>query len=90
MANYTDAQKQAYGAGMGYGYAKANKRVPVKPENKESFRAGLDKARGKKPVEKKEFSKAEKIQHYSKRLDDPKLSARQRSFAARRLRDLSK
>lgn len=43
--NYTDAQKFAYGAGVGYGAAKSNKRVPVKDENKESFRAGYNKGK---------------------------------------------
>lgn len=37
---YNDAQKYAYGAGIGYAAAKSGKRVDVKPENKQSFRDG--------------------------------------------------
>lgn len=37
---YTDAQKYAYGAGLGYAAGKSGKRVDVKPENKQSFRDG--------------------------------------------------
>lgn len=42
---YTDAQKAAYNAGIGYGAAKANKRVKVKDENKRSFRNGYNKGK---------------------------------------------
>lgn len=42
---YTDAQKFAYGAGIGYGAAKSNKRMPVRDENKDSFRAGYKKGK---------------------------------------------
>lgn len=43
---YTDGQKYAFGAGVGYAAGKAGKRVEVKPENRQSFRDGV--ARGKK------------------------------------------
>ncbi len=39
-SKYNDAQKYAYGAGIGYAAAKSGKRVDVKPENKQSFRDG--------------------------------------------------
>ncbi len=42
---YTDAQKYSYGAGIGYATAKKGKRVKVKDENKESFRAGYKKVK---------------------------------------------
>ena len=42
---HTDAEKYAYGAGIGYAAAKAGKRVDVKPENKQSFRDGLARGR---------------------------------------------
>lgn len=42
---HTDAQRAAYGAGMAYALAKQGKRVPVKDENKDSFRAGVQAAR---------------------------------------------
>lgn len=45
---YTDAQKFAYGAGIGYGAAKSNKRMPVRDENKDSFRAGYKKGKALK------------------------------------------
>ena len=37
---YNDAQKYAYGAGIGYAAAKSGSRVDVKPENRQSFRDG--------------------------------------------------
>lgn len=42
---YTDAQKFAYGAGVGYCAAKSGKRVDVKDENKDSFRAGYQRGK---------------------------------------------
>lgn len=50
--NFTAAQRSAYGAGMAYGLAKQGKRVPVKDENKESFRAGVKAARSSGSVKK--------------------------------------
>ena len=44
-STYTQAQRAAYGAGQAYALAKQGKRVPVKNENKESFRAGVKAAR---------------------------------------------
>lgn len=45
---YDDGQKFAWGAGVGYGAAKAGKRVRVKDENKDSFRAGLKRGKALK------------------------------------------
>lgn len=95
MAKYNDAQNRAYGAGVGYASAKANKRVPVAEENKESFRAGLAKIRGQKAAKQTvpksvNLSVADKIKYYSGRVGDPKLREGQRKFAAKRLRDLAK
>ena len=95
MAKYNDAQNRAYGAGIGYASAKAGKRVPVQEENKESFRAGLEKIRGKKAAKSTapksaSFSKADKIKYYSGRVDDPKLREGQRTYALRRLQELAK
>ena len=42
---YNDAQKFAYGAGIGYGAAKTGKRVKVKDENKDSFRKGYERGK---------------------------------------------
>ena len=42
---YDDGQTFAWGAGVGYGAAKAGKRVKVKDENKDSFRAGLKRGK---------------------------------------------
>lgn len=42
---YTDGEKAAYNAGIGYSCGKSGKRVPVRDENKDSFRAGLDRGR---------------------------------------------
>lgn len=44
---YTDGQKAAFTAGRVYGMAKSGKRVPVRPENQSSFRAGVERERGK-------------------------------------------
>lgn len=44
---YTDGQKYAYGAGIGYATAKAGARVDCKPENKDSFRKGYEFAKRK-------------------------------------------
>ena len=44
---YTDGQKYAYGAGIGYAKAKAGARVDCKPENKDSFRKGYEFAKRK-------------------------------------------
>lgn len=43
--SFTDEQNAAYSAGIGYGAAKNNKRVPIKDENKGSFRAGLERGK---------------------------------------------
>ena len=45
---YTDGQKYAYGAGIGFAKAKAGERVDVKPENKQSFREGYDYGKRRK------------------------------------------
>jgi hypothetical protein len=94
MANYTDEQRAAYNAGIGYGYGKANKRVPIREDNKDSFRAGNDRARKKlgKPVaqEKPPHSREEKIQYYSGRVADPKLTKGQRDWAVKSLQRLTK
>lgn len=45
---YTDAQKHAWSAGLGFGAAKAGKTVPVKDENKDSFRNGLQRGKNLK------------------------------------------
>lgn len=39
--NYTEGQNLAYLAGKAYGVAKGGGRMPVKPENQESWRAGV-------------------------------------------------
>lgn len=94
MANYTDAQRAAYNAGIGYGYGKANKRMPVHDANKDSFREGNKKARKKlgKPVatDKPKFSDKQKIEYYSGRIDDMSLRQGQRDHAVRRLQELAK
>lgn len=46
---YSEAEKRAYSAGMGYGAAKSGKRVQCKTEaEKKSFRNGLKKSKGAK------------------------------------------
>ncbi len=45
---YTDGQKFAYGAGVGFAKAKSGERVPVKPENVESFRKGFERGKRRK------------------------------------------
>lgn len=45
---HSAAQRAAYGAGVAYSLAKQGKRVPVKDENKDSFRAGVKASRKKK------------------------------------------
>lgn len=86
---YTDEQNRAYGAGVGYATAKKGGRVPVKDENKESFRKGLEQVRGKKKATKSEKTREDKIKYYSSRIDDPKLSKGQRDWAVKRLGDLA-
>ena len=45
---YTAAQKKAYYSGMGYGACMDGKSIPFQnEENKESFKAGLEKGRTK-------------------------------------------
>ena len=44
-SNHSPEQRAAYGAGVAYALAKQGKRVPVKDENKDSFRAGVKAAR---------------------------------------------
>ena len=94
MAKYTDEQRAAYNAGIGYGYGKANKRVPVQDANKDSFRAGNDRARKKlgKPVSdtKPPRSDLDKIKYYSGRIDDMSLRKGQRDYAVKRLQELAK
>ena len=49
MAKYSEAEKKAFAAGKAYATAKQNKRVKCKTKaEKESFRAGVKAARGKK------------------------------------------
>ena len=94
MANYTDARRAAYNAGIGYCYGKANKRMPVHDENKDSFREGNKKARKKlgKTVstDKPKFSYKQKIEYYSGRIDDMSLRPGQRNHAVKRLQELAK
>lgn len=94
MANYTDAQRAAYNAGIGYGYGKANKRIPIQDENKDSFREGNKKARKKlsKPVSdtKPQRSDHDKIKYYSGRVDNQSLTQGQRNYAVKRLKELVK
>lgn len=45
---FSDAQKYAYGAGIGYSAAKSGKRVSVRDENKDSFRAGYNSCKSSK------------------------------------------
>ena len=94
MANYTDAQRAAFNAGIGYGYGKANKRIPIHDENKESFREDHHRARKQlgKPVSdtKPQRSDLDKIKYYSGRIDDQSLTRGQRNYAVRRLQELSK
>lgn len=90
----TAQQEAAFNAGIGYGHGKANKRVEVQPENQAAFRDGVNAARnrlGRNQLKssKSEFTREEKIKHYTKRIDDPKLSERQRSYAVRRLQELA-
>ena len=47
-SDFTTAQRAAYNAGIGYAVAKQGKRVPVKDENKSSFRAGFKKGKSLK------------------------------------------
>ncbi len=93
MANYTDEQRAAYNAGIGYGYGKANKRVPISEDNKDSFREGNKKARKElgKPVaqEKPPHSREEKIRYYSGRVADSTLTKGQRDWAVKSLQRLS-
>lgn len=44
----TQARCCAESAGIGYGAAKAGKRVPIKDENKDAFRAGVRRGRALK------------------------------------------
>ena len=94
MANYTDAQRAAFNAGIGYGYGKANKRIPIHDENKESFREGNKRARKQlgKPVSdtKPPRSDHDKIKYYSGRIDDMSLRQGQRDWAVKRLQELAK
>lgn len=94
MANYTDAQRAAFNAGIGYGYGKANKRIPIHDENKESFREGNKRARKQlgKPVaqEKPPHSREEKIRYYSGRVADSTLTKGQRDWAVKSLQRLTK
>lgn len=94
MAKYTDEQRAAFNAGIGYVYGKANKCIPVADENKDSFREGTKRARKKlgKPVstDKPKFSDKQKIEYYSGRIDDMSLRKGQRDHAVRRLQELAK
>lgn len=93
MAKYTDAQRAAFNAGIGYGYGKANKRIPIQDENKDSFREGNARARKKlgKPVaqEKPAHSREDKIRYYSGRVADQSLTQGQRDWAVKSLQRLS-
>ncbi len=101
MANqkgqFTDGQKAAYHAGYGYGCGKANKRVDVKPENQESFRNGVKRARGMVSKGKTarptssgaEHTDADKLKYYSARVKDKSLSQGQRDWAAKRIAALA-
>ena len=91
----TDKQQAAYNAGYGYGHGKMNKRVQVQPENQAAFRDGVSDARGKLGKPKPQTAKiertvADKIQHYSGRIDDKSLTQGQRNYAVRRLQQLAK
>ena len=91
----TDQQRAAYNAGIGYGHGKANKRVQVQPENQAAFRDGVNSARSKFGKQKTKSAQPErtvqdKVKYYSGRIDDPNLSARQRSWAVTRLQQLAK
>ncbi len=44
----TQEQNNAFNAGLGFGAAKVGARVPVKDENKPSFRAGVERGRALK------------------------------------------
>lgn len=101
MAEYTEAQNAAFNAGIGYGAAKSGKRVPVRDENKDSFRNGVQKGKHltdksrlatTKPTSaaasKAENSDSDKLKYYSGRVNDMSLSKRQRSWAAKRVSEL--
>lgn len=45
IQQYTDAQKYAYGAGIGYATAKKGQQVKIKDENKDSFRKGYKRVK---------------------------------------------
>ncbi len=87
----TESQNAAYNAGIGYGYGKANKRVPVKDENKDAFRDGVKCSRqhGSQSSNNLPHTDADKIAHYARRVNDEKLSSRQRSWAAKRISELT-
>lgn len=90
----TAQQESAFSAGFGYEHGKAKKRVEVQPENQAAFRDGVNAARNrlgrnKSQSSKSQFTREDKIKHYTKRIDDPKLSERQRSYAVRRLQELA-
>lgn len=94
MAKYTDAQRAAFNAGIGYGYGKANKRIPIHDENKDSFREGNKRARKQlgKPVSdtKPPRSDLDKIKYYSGRVADQSLTQGQRDWAVKSLQRLTK
>lgn len=92
----TAEQDAAFGSGVGYAHGKANKLVKVKPENQAAFRDGVECGRKMLGVSAKPKAKAEKpksredkIRYYSGRIDDPSLTARQQSWAVKRLHELA-
>lgn len=89
----TDQQQAAYNAGYGYGHGKANKRVQVQPENQAAFRDGVNSARskfGKANKEKPRFSREDKIEYFTDRINDQSITQGQRNYAIKRLQQFAK